>query len=223
MPLFRKIPEPIRSPFPERIFLRIGCHSVAHLAYKEENRQPIRHQSDRPRCIKGLDVVDHTSASTTHFAILSCRCRLFFLAALIMTFPSTPTKRLHYRSFSSRRARRAPTDENIRHHCTRCSFSTNYRSCFVAHEQKFHPARPRVVRTCKDAPYCSFKCSDPGDMVRHRRLFHRPESRPFVVITPESMALGEAIAGLTNLAIGQAGPSLHDPVSSMDVDEDFNA
>lgn len=127
-----------------------------------------------------------------------------------------------------------------RHHCTRCSYSTNYRSCFVVHEQKFQyvlrpyldssspirpfsPARPRVVRTCKDAPSCSFRSSDPSAMIRHRRLFHRSEPRPFVVITPESIALDEVIAGLTSLAVGQAGPSLHDSVSSMAVDEDFNS
>ncbi|KAK0237970.1 hypothetical protein EDD85DRAFT_1023120 [Armillaria nabsnona] len=140
-----------------------------------------------------------------------------------MTFLSTPAKRLHYPPLSSRRARRAPIDENIRHHCTRCSYSTNYRSCFVAHEQKFHPARPRVVRTCKDAPSCSFRSSDPSAMIRHRRLFHRSEPHPFVVITPESIALDEVIAGLTSLAVGRAGPSLHDSVSSMAVDEDFNS
>ncbi|KAK0495910.1 hypothetical protein EDD18DRAFT_223069 [Armillaria luteobubalina] len=126
-----------------------------------------------------------------------------------------------------------------RYHCTRCSFSTNYRSCFVAHEQKFQyvspslsllfpspppptlsPPRPRVMRTCKDAPSCSFRYSDPSEMVRHRRLFHHSELRPFIVITPESVALDEAIACLTNLAIGQAGPSLPDSFSPMVVDED---
>lgn len=160
------------------------------------------------------------STSTTHFTTLPCCCSPFFLVAMSFFTITTPAKRLHYPSLASRRARRALTDENIRYHCTRCSFSTNYRSCFVAHEQKFHPPRPRVMRTCKDAPSCSFRYSDPSEMVRHRRLFHRSELRPFIVITPESVALDEAIACLTNLAIGQAGPSLPDSFSPMVVDED---
>ncbi len=60
-------------------------------------------------------------------------------------------------------------------------------------------------------------------MIRHRCLFHRSEPRPLVVITPESIALDEVIAGLTSLAVGQAGPSLQDPISLMAVDEDFNS
>ncbi len=176
-----------------------------------------------------------------------------------MTSLSTPAKRLHYPSLSSRRARRAPIDEKM---CDLFIFSHSklpthrfpqtlslltllllhklpkllrgartkipVRSpspsrLFLSPIPPLSPARPRVVRTCKDAPSCSFRSSDPSAMIRHRRLFHRSEPRPFVLITPESIALDEVIAGLTSLAVGRAGPSLHDSVSSMAVDEDFNS
>ncbi|SJK98553.1 uncharacterized protein ARMOST_01821 [Armillaria ostoyae] len=175
-----------------------------------------------------------------------------------MTFLSISAKRLHYLSLSSRRARRAPTDENmcdlfisshfkLPAHCfpqtpslhtllllhkppklllgarTKIPVRSPSQSpLFLSSIPPLSPARPRVVRTCKDAPSCSFRCGDPSAMVRHRRIFHRSELRPFVLITPESIALDEVIAGLTSLAVGQAGTSLHDPVTSMAVDEDFS-
>ncbi|SJK98566.1 uncharacterized protein ARMOST_01834 [Armillaria ostoyae] len=140
---------------------------------------------------------------------------------------------------TARRTRRAAADEKIAQNCPRCHFSTNYRDCLEAHKRKYqyvlylylHPLlplsparRPRVVRACMYAPSCLFRCSDLHQMARHRRVYHR--TPPFIVLTPESMALDEVIAGLTNLAVGQTGPSLQDPASSstgMAVDEVLNS